>query len=300
VVPAHIRRRRARLAIAIVLLLAITIGAVGWWLGEGRWTTVPNVVGKEQGAAIDLLQAAGLDPDPVVEEWSEEIPDGQVISIDPAKGEAIRGTDVRVVVSKGQERYEVDPALVGLPLADVEKTLQESLPVQVTITEAHDDEVAAGMVVGFDPVAGTKLPRDSVVTVIVSLGHAPVAVPDVTGQTPEQAEANLEAAGFRVARGEDGRSAAVDAGEVMALSPGPADGAQPFGSTVTYTVSIGLPQVQVPDLKGMTEEEATAALAAVGLQVDATKFLGNKVRQQQPAAGETVDQGTTVKILVAS
>jgi serine/threonine-protein kinase len=156
------------------------------------------------------------------------------------------------------------------------------------------------MVVGFDPVAGTKLPRDSVVTVIVSLGHAPVAVPDVTGQTPEQAEANLEAAGFEVARGEDGRSAAVDAGEVMALSPGPADGAQPFGSTVTYTVSIGLPQVQVPDLKGMTEEEATAALAAVGLQVDATKFLGNKVRQQQPAAGETVDQGTTVKILVAS
>jgi serine/threonine protein kinase/beta-lactam-binding protein with PASTA domain len=300
VVPAHIRRRRARLAIAIVLLLAITIGAVGWWLGEGRWTTVPNVVGKEQGAAIDLLQAAGLDPDPVVEEWSEEIPDGQVISIDPAQGEAIRGTDVRVVVSKGQERYEVDPALVGLPLADVEKTLQESLPVQVTITEAHDDEVAAGMVVGFDPVAGTKLPRDSVVTVIVSLGHAPVAVPDVTGQTPEQAEANLEAAGFEVARGEDGRSAAVDAGEVMALSPGPADGAQPFGSTVTYTVSIGLPQVQVPDLKGMTEEEATAALAAVGLQVDATKFLGNKVRQQQPAAGETVDQGTTVKILVAS
>jgi serine/threonine-protein kinase len=298
-VPAHIRRRRARLAIAIVLLLAITVGAVGWWLGEGRWTTVPNIVGKEQGAAIDLLQAAGLDPHPVVEEWSEDVPEGQVISIDPAKGDAIRGSDVRVVVSKGQERYVVDPALVGQPRADVEKTLQESLPVQVTVTEAHDDKLAAGLVIGFDPVAGTKLPRDSVVTVIVSLGHAPVAVPDVTGQTPEQAEANLKAAGFKVARGDDGRSAAVDAGEVMSLSPAPADGAQPFGSTVTYAVSVGLPQVQVPDLKGMSEEEATAALQAVGLKVDSTKFLGNKVRQQQPAAGETVDQGTTVNILVA-
>jgi beta-lactam-binding protein with PASTA domain len=299
VVPPHIRRRRARFAIAIILLLAITIGAVGWWLGEGRWTTVPDVVGREQGAAIDLLQQAGLDPDPVVEEWSEDVPEGQVISMDPARGEVIRGTDVRVVVSKGQERYEVDPAMVGLPRADVEKALQETLPVQVTIAEAHDDELAAGLVIGFDPAAGTKLPRDSVVTVIVSLGHAPVDVPDVTGQSPEQAEANLKAVGFEVTRGEDGRSAAVDVGEVMALSPGPADGAQPFGSTVTYSVSAGLPQVQVPDLEGMTAEEATAALSAVGLKVGATSFFGNKVRQQHPAAGETVEQGTTVNILTS-
>ena len=56
----------------------------------------------------------------------------------------------------------------------------------------------------------------------------------------------------------------------------------------------------MPDLKGMTEEEATAALQAVGLAVDATKFLGNKVRQQEPTAGATVEQGTTVKILVSS
>jgi serine/threonine protein kinase/beta-lactam-binding protein with PASTA domain len=297
--PAHVRRRRARFAIAIVLLLAITIGAVGWWLGEGRWTTIPGVIGKEQGAAIDLLQEAGLDPDPVVEEWSEDVPEGQVISLDPAKGEAIRGTDVRMVVSKGQERYEVDPAMVGLPRADVEKALQETLPVQVTIAEAYDDQLAAGLVIGFDPAAGTKLPRDSVVTVIVSLGHAPVGVPDVTGQSPEQAESNLKAAGFEVARGADGRTAAVDAGEVMSLSPGPADGAQPFGSTVTYSVSVGLPQVQVPDLSGMTQEEATATLTAVGLQVGATSFFGNKVRQQHPAAGETVEQGTVVNILTS-
>jgi beta-lactam-binding protein with PASTA domain len=50
---------------------------------------------------------------------------------------------------------------------------------------------------------------------------------------------------------------------------------------------------------GMKEDEATAALAAVGLKVDATKFFGNKVRQQQPAAGETVEKGSSVKILVA-
>jgi serine/threonine-protein kinase len=299
-VPLHIRRRRARLAVAIVLLMAVTIGAVGWWLGSGRWTQIPDLLGEEQGVAIDLLQEAGLTPDCCEEQWSEELPEGLVIATEPAAGEAIRGTDVRLVVSKGPERFRVDPAFVAKPWAEVEPQLQDKLPqIAFTTAEQHDDDVPAGAVIAFDPVAGTDLKRDQVVTVIVSMGHAPVGVPDVTGQTPEQATSNLQAAGFDVTRGQDGRSAAVDVGEVMALTPGPADGPQPFGSTITISVSAGLPQVQVPDVVGKSMEEATAALQAAGLVVDSTRFLGNKVRQQQPAAGQVVEQGTTVKILVA-
>jgi eukaryotic-like serine/threonine-protein kinase len=299
-VSPHIRRRRARLAIAIILLLAVTFGAIGWWLGSGRWTVVPDLLGAEQGAAIDLLQEAGLDPDCCEEQWSEDLPEGAVISTEPVAGEAIRGTDVRLVVSKGPERFRVDTALVSQPWAEVEKKLQEDLPeIAFTTIEQHDNDIPAGSVVAFDPAAGTDLKRDQVVTVVVSSGHAPVGVPDVTGQTPEQAESNLTAAGFTVTRGEDGRTAAVDVGEVMAVTPGPADGPQPFGSAVTITVSAGLPQVAVPDVIGKDLEGATAELQAAGLVVDSTTFLGNKVRAQQPAAGEVVEQGSTVKILVA-
>src|SRR3712207_9121395 len=73
----------------------------------------------------------------------------------------------------------------------------------------------------FDPPAGTQLKRDQVVTIVVSAGRAPVAVPDVTGQTPEKATGNLEALGFRVERVEDGRSDQVDVGAVMAVPPAP-------------------------------------------------------------------------------
>jgi serine/threonine-protein kinase len=298
-VPQHIRRRRARFAIALILLLAVTIGAIGWWLGSGRWTQVPELIGQEQAAAIDLLQGAGLDPDCCDQQWSEEFPEGAVMSTDPEAGEAIRGTNVRLVVSKGPERFRVDTALVSQPWADVEPQLQETLPeIQFTTAEQYDNAVPAGAVIGFDPPAGTDLMRDQVVTVLVSQGHEPVAVPDVTGQSPEQAVANLEALGFEVQKGEDGRSAAVDVGEVMAVSPAPGGGPVEFGSTVTITVSIGVPLVTVPSVIGMKEDEATAALQAAGLKVDATKFFGNKVRQQQPAAGDVVEQGTTVKILV--
>jgi serine/threonine-protein kinase len=299
-VPQHIRRRRARFAVAIIILLAVTIGAVGWWLGSGRWTQVPELIGQEQNAAIDLLQSAGLDPDCCDKQWSEEFPEGAVMSTHPAAGEAIRGTNVRLMVSKGPERFKVDTALVSKPWAEVEPQLQASLPeIQFTTSETYDNNVPQGAVVGFDPPAGTDLKRDQVVTVVVSLGHEPVAVPDVTGQTPEQAVANLEALGFVVKKGADGRSAGVDVGDVMAVSPGPGDGPVKFGSTVTITVSIGVPLVNVPDVTGMKEDEATAALKAAGLTVDATKFFGNKVRQQQPAAGQVVEQGSTVKILVS-
>jgi eukaryotic-like serine/threonine-protein kinase len=300
-VPQHIRHRRARLAVALVALLTITIGAIGWWLGEGRWTTVPQLIGEEQNAAIDLLQAAGLDPDCCEKVWSEEFPAGAVMSTEPTGGgEAIRGTDIRLVVSQGPERFTVPTDLVHQPVTDVVAFLQdERSALQVATAEEYDNDVDKGLVVRFDPPAGTELKRDQVVTVFVSLGHAPVDIPDLTGQSPEQARANLEALGFKVKRGEDGRSADVDKGEVMAVHPAPAAGPAPYGSEVTITVSAGVPLVTVPEVIGMTEHEARAALEAAGLKVDATKFFGNKVRQQQPAAGESVEQGTGVKILVA-
>jgi serine/threonine-protein kinase len=215
-------------------------------------------------------------------------------------GEAIRGTDIRLVVSQGPERFVVPTDLVNQPVTDVVAfLLEQRSALQVTTAEEYDSDVDKGMVVRFDPPAGTELKRDQVVTVFVSLGHAPVDVPDVTGQSPEQAQANLESLGFTVKRGEDGRSADVDKGEVMAVSPGPGDGPAPYGSELTITVSAGVPLVTVPNVVGMKEEEAAAALQAAGLTVDATKFFGSKVRQQQPAAGETVEKGTTVKILVA-
>ncbi|WP_176832651.1 Stk1 family PASTA domain-containing Ser/Thr kinase [Geodermatophilus sp. DSM 45219] len=294
-VPPHIRRRRARLALALVLLTAITIGAVGWWLGSGRWTAVPQLAGSEQAAAIDLLQEAGLDPDCCEEQWSEDVPEGVVIAADPAGGEVIRGTDVRLVVSKGPERFEVEPELVGQPLDAVRAELDD-VPVVLTEVQDYDNDVPVGHVTGFDPDPGTELKREQELTVYVSRGHEPVAVPAVVGLSPEEATANLEALGFTVERTE-GRSADVDPGEVMAVTPGAGEQA-PYDSTVTLQVSAGLPQVQVPDVVGRSQAEASTVLQQAGLQVQVSQFFGDKVFRQSPAAGETVEIGTPVTILV--
>ncbi|WP_106275967.1 Stk1 family PASTA domain-containing Ser/Thr kinase [Geodermatophilus tzadiensis] len=297
-VPPHIRRRRARLAVAVVLLLAVTVGAIGWWLGSGRWTTVPSLEGADRATAVDLLQQAGLDPVFADDQFSETVPEGQVISADPDDGEAIRNSDVELVVSKGPERFTVDPELVGLPLEDVQAALAETVPWQVTVQEDYDDDVPVGSVTGFEPEAGTELARDTPLTVYVSRGPAPVAVPDVVGQSPDAAQTNLESLGFTVARSE-GRSADVGTGQVMAVSPTPGEEA-PFGAEVTIQVSIGLPQVAVPDVTGMSEREAVAALDAAGLTHTTSTFItGDRVYRQNPAAGTVVDVRTEVSLLLS-
>jgi serine/threonine-protein kinase len=299
-VPQHIRRRRARFAFAIVLLLAITIGAVGWWLGSGRWTDVPELLGKPQDAAINLVQGAGLEADCCTRQWSEKVPAGQIIATDPPAGAAIRGSNVRLVVSRGPERFRVDPALVNQPEDVVTAKLQETLPsIQFTSEQRYANDVKAGLVIGFVPQAGTDLKRGQVVTVLVSKGHEPVAVPDVTGQQPDQATQNLQKLGFVVTRAADGRSADVPVGAVMATAPAASAGAVPYGSTVQIQVSVGVPQVAVPDVTGKSAAEATAILTQAGLKVEATTFFGDSVRRQTPAAGKVVDQGTTVRILVS-
>jgi eukaryotic-like serine/threonine-protein kinase len=295
-VPQHIRRRRARFAFALLFLLAVTIGAVGWWLGSGRWTTVPQLVGKDQAAAIDLLQEAGLDPDCCEEQFSEEVAAGVVISADPDGGEAIRGTDVSLVVSKGPERFEVTSEMVGLPQDEVLAEIEESIPVVVEVVQDYDNDIPVGHVTGFKPDIGTELKRGQELIVYVSRGHEPVTVPALVGLSPEEATANLESLGFSVERSE-GRSADVDPGEVMAVDP--ASGQQaPYESTVTIQVSVGLPQVTVPDVVGKSEEDATALLEAAGLQVKVSQFFGDRVLRQSPQAGEVVDMGTSVTILV--
>jgi beta-lactam-binding protein with PASTA domain len=246
-----------------------------------------------------MVQEAGLDPTFGAEAFSETVPEGAVISADPDGGErAIRGSDVELVVSKGPERFIVDAALAGQPADDVQAQLQEQFPTLVfqQATETSE-EIGAGNVIRFDPPAGTEMKAGETVSLVVSSGRAPVKVPDVVGLSPESATQNLTDRGFQVATAV-GRSAQVDKGKVMAVSPGPGDGAQAYGSTVTITVSEGLPQVAVPNVVGKDKDEATRILQEAGLKVEVTQFFGNRVFRQTPGAGETVDIGTSVTILV--
>jgi serine/threonine-protein kinase len=152
------------------------------------------------------------------------------------------------------------------------------------IRSDYSDSVPSGQVIGSSPDPSGKVKKGGSVTITVSRGPKPVAVPDEAGQSPDAAAQALRAAGFQVVIAPDQTfSETVAGGSVASVNPA---FAQP-GATVTLTLSKGAQTFQVPNVTGLSEDDARAALAAAGFDnVEVNKwFFGNTVYSQQPKAG---------------
>jgi serine/threonine-protein kinase len=189
----------------------------------------------------------------------------------------------------------VVPGVAG-QAPDAAQTALAAVGFAVDVKHQYDDTAAAGAVIGTAPAGGTRAPRDSTIVLLVSDGPAPVPVPDVTGQTFDAASQALGNAGFTVTRVDD-FSATVDLGKVISTDPA-ANQPATRGGSVTVHVSKGPEMVKVPNLVGQTLEAAQQTLQSQGFDIDTQGYLpGRLVRQQNPAAGSTVNKGAKITLL---
>ncbi|WP_134324168.1 Stk1 family PASTA domain-containing Ser/Thr kinase [Cumulibacter soli] len=150
--------------------------------------SVPDVVGKSQEEATQLLEAEGLSVNPIEQDGKQ--PAGTVVSTSPEAGaSAPESSTVTIFVSNGM--VEV-PAVVGMAQADAEKALKDA-GLQVS-AQTQDSKEAAGTVIAADQESGTKVDQSTTVTITVSTGN--VEVPDVRGMSQDEAVAALNEAGF--------------------------------------------------------------------------------------------------------
>jgi beta-lactam-binding protein with PASTA domain/tRNA A-37 threonylcarbamoyl transferase component Bud32 len=293
-------RRRWLIAILVVVLLGLAAAAGGWWLG-GRWAATPAAVGLTQADAEILVRDAGLIPR-FTSEHHNDVPAGQVASSDPAAGtEQLRGSEVDLLVSMGRPQVPKIPSGSD-PAAATAALTAADLTVVIGPEPAFDDSVAKGAVLRTDPVAGTSLPVNAPVTLVISAGPAPVAVPELTGKSAEDAENKLVVEGFVVGP----RTVTFDPdrprGTVIGTTP--AAGAEvPRGSEVSLTVADAL---AVPDVVGQSAKDATTELEKAGFTVtvgnpafDADVDAGDILRTD-PAAGAKVDPNDPRVFLVPS
>lgn len=159
---------------------------------------VPPVVGQDLVRATELIEKAGLVLGAVEQIPDDEAPSGQVIAQDPPAGEdAAPGTAVDLVVSTGLEEFPIPNDLVGRSEGDVGFILG-NLGLTVVFDTEFSADILKGFVVRTDPGIGVTVNKGDTVTVYVSDGPEPVAVPNVIGSTQDQARSALEALGLAV------------------------------------------------------------------------------------------------------
>ncbi|WP_171171206.1 Stk1 family PASTA domain-containing Ser/Thr kinase [Streptomyces sp. I05A-00742] len=158
---------------------------------------VPNVAGMRLDEAKKRITEAGLTVGDIRGEFSDETPQGAVLSSDPRSGEARRpDTPVSLVVSKG-EPVEV-PDVSGLSPADAESLLSdEGLRIKVSDAQVYSAR-EKGDVAEQSPARGERVAKGDTVTVTVSKGKEMLTVPDVTGKSEADAKRILTDAGFAV------------------------------------------------------------------------------------------------------
>lgn len=161
---------------------------------------------------------------------------------------------------------------------------------------------------------GKKTKRNVIIGVIIALlavigiaaaamalggNEETVAVPDVSNKPIAEARGELQSAGFAIGTETEVYNPDVEAGNVVSTDPAAGEQAAK-GSSVNITVSKGTEQVTVPDLRGMSADEAQRTLASYGLngQQGDTVFSDdvdeNKVAEQDIAVGTTAYKGDTI------
>jgi eukaryotic-like serine/threonine-protein kinase len=205
---------------------------------------------------------------------------------------------VRSLLPAPTELVQV-PDVVGEPEDEAVETL-EGAGFTVQVDEEFDPEVRRGLVISQDPPADERAEEGSEVSLVVSRGPPPEAVPNVVGLTEEDAAETLQAAGFEVGQVTPQESD-EDEGIVLDQDP-PADTDARPGTAVNLVVSSGPATVAVPDVLcqdlGSAQEEVEGA--GLDFVVTGSRFSDEcppgTVAEQNPAPGTEVQPGSNVRV----
>ncbi len=293
------RRSRGPIALAVVLALAVLLSGLAWFVAYGPLskTTTPSLLNLTQAQAAAKAEQAGLSVRRAGFGFSEVVAKDLVLRTDPKGGSPVdKGGTIGLTLSKGPERYAV-PDVVG-KTEDVARGALQDTHLAASVERRHSLTVPEGSVVSVDPASGTELKRDEAVTLVVSQGPKPVAVPNVTGAPLDQAKAALADVGLKPGITQK-YDETVAEGVVISQDP-TAPGTADKGSTVQIVVSKGPPLVEVPSVTGKNVTEAQALIAAAGLVPSVQQLPGGPgtVLNQSPNGGDKKPKGSTVTLYV--
>lgn len=293
-------------AAAILALFGILYvsGVIG---GGGKEVTVPDVKGMSYSEAKEVLEAKGLKIEKADEPIaSQKIEKGKIVSQTPSKNSKVKkGRTVRVILSAGNTELKV-PDLKGLSYKEA-KTLLSEMGLQISKgDEVDSDSVAEGLIASQYPSAKTKVDKGDIITVNISKGKKDAVIPKLVGTTftsESDVSATLSKYGYKLGKVSYEESYETP-GTIIKQSPDAGTTAEKK-TTVDIVISKAKSKATVPNLNGMTYDQAESALQSLGFSVgrvteeENNGFTAGTVFKQYPAANSEYQTGSTVDIWIA-
>lgn len=293
-------------AAAIIALFGILYvsGVIG---GGGKEVTVPDVKGMSYSEAKEVLEAKGLKIEKADEPIaSQKIEKGKIVSQTPSKNSKVKkGRTVRVILSAGNTELKV-PDLKGLSYKEA-KTLLSEMGLQISKgDEVDSDSVAEGLIASQYPSAKTKVDKGDIITVNISKGKKDAVIPKLVGTTfTSESDVSdiLSKYGYKLGKVSYEESYETP-GTIIKQSPDAGTTAEKKTS-VDIVISKAKSKATVPNLNGMTYDQAESALQSLGFSVgrvteeENNGFTAGTVFKQYPAANSEYQTGSTVDIWIA-
>ncbi|WP_406341726.1 Stk1 family PASTA domain-containing Ser/Thr kinase [Streptomyces sp. NBC_01578] len=271
---------------------------------EDRTSVIPRVLPADQGTAHHTSRLEMPPPLPPEPARSEPRHGG------PRRGMLAAIVAVLLVLGVGAGVWYINsgqftrvPSLLGQTEKAARQRLSDSGLELKGVDRAYSDNVDRGKVISSDPKSGARIRGNGSVKIVLSRGPEIVKVPDVRGTGLAEARRALKKVGLVPGMVTKEFSEDIGQGQVIRTDPGVGAERHP-DSAVALVVSKGSP-VDVPDLTGLSVQEATDALDEEGLKaevlpgrVNSSEAAGD-IARQSPGEGTRAAEGDTVTLTVS-
>ena len=221
-------------------------------ISTGRGSAkIPDLIWMNQTAAVQALKELRLLSVNIVDDEETWAAEGVVTGVEPEIGETVPLDQIITLkVAKGEADASKEagqvPNLTGMSQQEAYEALKGAGLYMEKVSMEYSDEIPAGSV-----IAQSQGEMETVVSVTVSLGKEQLLVENYQNMTIQDAQAELEAAGFVVELQEEA-SDTVEEGMVIRQSIAPGTMTDK-GASIILTISTGAQQTQAPTQAPRTE-----------------------------------------------
>ena len=256
-------------AVIIAVILFILLGNVLGWFKFGKGGDDKSTTSKPATTTTEAVSTENTGDDTSTTETTTE-------------------TTSEVTEQKTKKMINVE----GLSESAAKSQLEKSGFTNVRVERVNDDNVPENYVIKQSVSEFDEIELDREIVITVSLGAAEIPVPDVSGKSVEEADSIITEAGFNATHSYE-LSESVEKNYVIRTDPESGVKAA-SGSTIKIIVSNGPKEVQVPDIKNLTEEAAVSTIESLKLAVGEVKREPSDTVPEGRVISQTIDPSASV------